>query len=325
MRPCNKAMPVASEMHGHSSRFLRSPTSFAVPLRLRKLTWIGVAALFCWPIQAGDVLANPALVRKPQRIVSLNLCVDQILVDLVPRRRIRALSYLATDPSVSAVADKARGLALTRGDPEEVVRFKPDLVIAGTFTTKATTSLLTRLGLRVLVMPLAQDFAGIRLAVRTIATAVGEPARGATVIASFDRKLSDPSHQRPTDRRPTALVYGVNGATAPPGTLADAVLRAAGLHNGTADRRVSATATLPLEALVARPPQLIVLVGPANEFRSAAADNLRHPALRWVLQRRASIRIPRALWLCGSPHVADAVVRLAIAARKLSVPQGQPQ
>lgn len=324
MQPHKKAMPVVREMQEYTSRYSAQPASSDVLSRLWKLTWIGVAALCCWPIQAGDAVANPAVARKPQRIVSLNLCVDQILVDLVSRRRIRALSHLATDPSVSAIAGKARGLVTTRGDPEEVVRFNPDLVIAGTFTTKATTNLLTRLGLRVLVMPLAQDFAGIRLAVRTIAAAVGEPDRGAVVVARFDRKLSDLSRQRPVGRRPTALVYGVNGITAPPGTLADAVLRAAGLRNGTADRHMSAAATVPLEALVARPPQLIVLVGAADEFRSAAADNLRHPALRWLLQQRASIRIPRALWLCGSPHVADAVVRLAIAARKLSVLQGQP-
>ena len=33
----------------------------------------------------------------PQRIVSLNLCVDQILVDLVALGRIAALSHLAAD------------------------------------------------------------------------------------------------------------------------------------------------------------------------------------------------------------------------------------
>lgn len=272
---------------------------------------------------AGNVVGNSGREGKPQRIVSLNVCVDQILVDLVPRKRIRALSHLATDPSVSAIADKARGLATTRGDPEEVVRFNPDLVIAGTFTTKATTSLLTRLGLRVLVMPLAQNFDGIRLAVRTIAAAVGEPDRGAAVIAKFDRKLLELSRQQQADARPTALVYGVSGATAVPGTLADAVLNAAGLHNAAVDRQMSAAATLPLELLVAQPPQLIVLVGAGDEYRSPAADNLRHPVLRQLLQERANIRIPRALWLCGSPRVADAVARLTSVARKLSVPREQ--
>ena len=137
----------------------------------RSLTWtlrrvgLSLAVLAFWPVCAGAVAAKPASEAKPQRIVSLNLCVDQILVDLVARQRIRALSHLAADASVSAVAKKARGIATTRGEPEQVVQFDPDLVIAGAFTTKATTSLLTRLGLRVLVMPLAQDFAGIRKAV----------------------------------------------------------------------------------------------------------------------------------------------------------------
>ena len=35
----------------------------------------------------------------PRRIVSLNLCTDQILLDLVPRDRIAALSELVADPA----------------------------------------------------------------------------------------------------------------------------------------------------------------------------------------------------------------------------------
>ena len=278
-----------------------------------------LVALAMQLLVSGAARAEQGPQPKPQRIVSLNLCVDQILVDLVPRSRIRALSHLAADKSVSAVAEMARGVPATRGEPEHVLQLNPDLVIAGTFTTKATTNLLERLGLSVLVMPLAQDFTGIRKAVRTIAAAVGEPGRGARLITRFDTALSKVSRQLPSGRRPSALVYGVNGATAAPSSLADTVLHAAGLQNAGPGRQTSAAGTLPLEVLVARPPQLIVLVGAADEYRTAAADNLRHPALRHVLRHNRSVRIPRALWLCGSPRVAEAVSRLAAAAQRLAV------
>jgi hypothetical protein len=41
------------------------------------------------------------------------------------------------------------------------------------------------------------------------------------------------------------------------------------------------------------------------------SDNLRHPALAALRERRPSIEVPWRLWLCGTPHIADAVVRLA--------------
>ena len=41
---------------------------------------------------------------KPQRIVSLNLCTDQLLLQLVEPERIAALTYLSDDPRQSVEA-----------------------------------------------------------------------------------------------------------------------------------------------------------------------------------------------------------------------------
>ena len=74
---------------------------------------------------------------------------------------------------------------------------------------------------------------------------------------------------------------------------------------------LTALLRLPLEVLVATPPDLIVLSSAAEEYRTVAADNLRHPALRLLRQRQASLELPWQLWLCGTPHIADVVARLA--------------
>ena len=47
-----------------------------------------------------------------------------------------------------------------------------------------------------------------------------------------------------------------------------------------------------------------------DEYRTAIADNLRHPVLRGLRQHHASLELPWQLWLCGTPHVADAIERL---------------
>ena len=72
----------------------------------------------------------------PRRIVSLNLCTDQLLMLLAPER-IAALSILATDPLLSVMAAEARRYPLVRGDAEEVLRFDPDLVVAAPFAARA--------------------------------------------------------------------------------------------------------------------------------------------------------------------------------------------
>ncbi|HEX5959615.1 MAG TPA: ABC transporter substrate-binding protein, partial [Hyphomicrobiaceae bacterium] len=68
---------------------------------------------------------------------------------------------------------------------------------------------------------------------------------------------------------------------------------------------------VPLEVLAATPPDLLVLTSAPDEYRTVASDILRHPVLQRLRQQRPSVEIPWRLWLCGTPHIADAVVRLA--------------
>jgi iron complex transport system substrate-binding protein len=272
------------------------------------------AGLACVPAPArGDVL--------PQRIVSLNLCTDQILVDLVPRARISAVSHLAADPLVSAVAGKARGIPWTRGEAETVLSYSPDLVIAGEYTTPATVALLERLGLRVLKVPLASDIAGLRTVTYQIADAVGARDAADALLAGFDRRLLAIASPVTSDA-PTAVVYQVNGLSAGPGSLADAVLQAAGFRNLAGELGLGPGGQLALEALVATPPDVIVLSGPVNEYRTAVADNLRHPALAAIMREHASVTLPWRLWLCATPHLADAVERLAAVRHELERSRG---
>jgi iron complex transport system substrate-binding protein len=250
-----------------------------------------------------------ARAEPPRRIVSLNLCTDQILVDLVGRERIAALSHLASDPALSAIAEEARGLVTIRGTAEEVLARNPDLVLTIAGSTPATVSLLERLGNRVLAVPLANDFDAIRSITRTIAQAVGEVQRGEQLLASFDARLAAGA---PADaRRPSALVYQLNSLASGPGTLVDAMLTAAGFRNLARELQLGPAGRLPLETLVANPPDLVVLATAPDAFRTIAADNLRHPALAAVLAERPHVLLGMADWLCGTPRAARAVEALA--------------
>lgn len=269
-------------------------------------------ALLASAVLAGAGLA-PARAEPPRRIASLNLCTDQILLDLVPRDRIAGVSWVASDTNVSPVATNIGGLTLLRGSAEEVLALDPDLIIAGTFTTPATVDLLRRLGRRVELVPLAQDLAGIRAILRQIATAVGEVARGERLIGELDARIAavGPPPARPV----TAIAYQVNSLVSGPGTLLDAAFAVAGIVNGADSRRLGRGGHLALEALVADPPDLVVLAQAPETYRTAVADNLRHPALIHLLAATPHLVLPMPLWLCGTPRIAEAVAML-VAARK---------
>jgi iron complex transport system substrate-binding protein len=267
---------------------------------------------------AGGALAAAALAwgtsalgaEPPRRIVSLDLCTDQLLVELVDRARIAAVTHLAADPTVSAIPEKARGIPVTRGAAEDVLGYDPDLILAGPFGVAASVDMLRRLGRRVVIVPLPQDLAGVRTAVRTVAAAAGAEREGEALIADFDRRLARLAAAS-TDPPPTAVIYQIGGTVSGPGSLADAALAAAGYRNRARDYRLTPGGQAPLEVLLADPPDLLVLSSGADEYRTVLADNLRHPALRLLRRQRPSIELPWRHWLCGTPHVVEAVERLA--------------
>lgn len=233
--------------------------------------------------------------RAADRVVSLNLCTDQMLVLLAPEK-IAALSPLAREPALSYVAPQAEHLPIVRASAEAVLRLHPDLILAGEYGAQSTLALLQQERLPLLRITLPQDFEGIRQMTRLLATALGVPRRGQALLAMMDAELASPPQP---DHSARALVWEPRGLTAGPGTLMDAMLHAAGMTNA------SDGSPLTVEALLRHPPDLLV-VPTAPAYPSLATTLLDHPALAG-LSRRA---IPPALTICPGPFNAKAVTML---------------
>jgi len=237
------------------------------------------------------VLAGP--VAAAERVVSLNLCTDQLLVLLAPEK-IVALSRLARDPALSFVAMDAARLPQVRADAEAVLRLRPDLVLAGGYGAQFAVVAVAARGIAVLRVGLPGGFEAIRAQVRQVAVALGATARGEALIADMDRRL--PSLQADGG---TAMLLEPRGWTSGPGTLGDAVLRAAGYRN-VGGRRMG------LEALLANPPDVLVTTE-APAWPSLATAMLDAPALRGVARRRYRA----ALLACAGPFTTQAVAEIA--------------
>jgi iron complex transport system substrate-binding protein len=238
------------------------------------------------------LLTQPAYAA---RVVSLNLCTDDYLMLLAPED-VTALSPLATDPSLSVVAEPARAEPWVRPDAEAVLRLHPDLVLAGPYGAATTLAALERHGLRIERTGLPQDFSAIRAETRHMAAVLGVPARGEALLAAMEKTLAA-IPPRPPIR---ALYLEARGYVVGPGSLEDAVLSAAGFANAGAGGQPG------LEAIVTNPPQVLVTADPAR-FPSLATDLLQHPALAGIPRRT----VPPALLACGGPWTARAAALLA--------------
>ena len=230
------------------------------------------------------------------RVVSLNLCTDQMLVLLAPWK-VAALSSLARDPALSFVAREAADHPVVRASAEAVLHLHPDLVLAAPFGAQTTLALLAAGRGSGAAHRTAPGFRRHPPGDAPSGEILGVPVRGDALLVAMGGDLDALPHPAKPRR---ALVWQPRGLTAGPGTLMDAVLRSVGLINASDGRRVG------LEALLTHPPDLLV-VPAAPEFPSLATALLDHPALAGIARRA----IPPALTICAGPFTARAAALLA--------------
>lgn len=267
------------------------------------------SALIAAATLGGAAAAAPAMAEPPARVVSMNVCTDQLAMLVSHPGQLHSVSWLAADPTISVLADEAGGLVLNRGLAEEIFLMKPDLIIAGTFTTRATVSLLNRLGFRVEEFEPAASFDDIRANVQRMGDLLGNPGRAAELIATFDADLEALGAHPPSDR--TLALYYANSYTSGAGTLADAVVEASGLRHLGREMGYAGTVKLPLEMLVAAEPDLVA--GRERDFGrpAKAQEGFRHPAYRAVAGGGRGIAIDSKYWVCGASFTLEAARRLA--------------
>lgn len=263
-----------------------------------------VIAALMEPGQAAD--------GAPGRVVSINLCTDQQAMAIAAPGQLASVSRLARDPSLSNMADVAATLPVNDGRAEEIVSLAPDLVLAGSFTSRATVGMLRRLGMRVEEFTPANSFDDIRENLTRMGLLLGRTEPADELVREFDARLaaleSDGSEIAP---KPVAVVYHIGNGTDGRGTLADEILTAAGWDNLAAKLGLGPYGALPLETLVASRPDLVLVGGAEASWSTEALPNARHPAIMAATDDGDRLMVlPDRSTICGTPFVVDAVARL---------------
>jgi iron complex transport system substrate-binding protein len=265
-------------------------------------TIAGAAVLsLLWP-------ASATTAGAAQRIVSLNVCTDELLLRLADPAKIASVTWLSRNPSGSNVAGLAEQVPINHGLAEQVVASEPDLVLAGTFTTRVAVGMLKRTAIPVIEFGVPRSFDEARQQIREVAALVQAEEKGRQLIDEIDRRVAAVAG-KPRSVRPTAVVLNPNGATVGQGTLADQVMTAAGLINIAAKLRTDNYGTIPLEVVALYEVDILIVSASRDGPPSQATEVLRHPILSKLARTRVVV-LPGRLWSCSGPGVAEAVERL---------------
>ena len=253
-----------------------------------------------------------AATPEPMRIVSLNLCVDSILVELVPPSRIAALTHYSRDPYRSTISGLAQKLPITYETAEEVVALQPDLVLAGRHSAIATRNALRRVGIRFELFEVPDTVAESLAQIRRIATLLGREPQGETLVAKIENAMQaarPPSNQAPL----TAGIYQPGGLTAGPATVTGELMGIVGLRNVAERYGVRSYSPLPLEQLISAPPQVLLVGETSNGAPMQAERIIHHRALRALQLQMRQEPFPARLLYCAGPTIIEALDALVAA------------
>ena len=245
------------------------------------------------------VVAAPARADQPNRVVSLKLCTDELVMALAAPHQIASVTYLAQQPEEFPRWREARRYRKNDGSLMSVAALAPDLVVDMGGGGRDTARIARRLGVRVIDLPYPQSLGDLEAAIRQVAAALGRPAAGARLVARLQAVV------RSAPRRQVKAVWlGGGGRSLATRGLGAEWMALAGLRQQQlpGDR-------LTLEQLLVDPPPLLV----RSDYRAGQYSSeqrwLSHPLVR-ANPRSRIIPTDGRRWTCMGPPMIDETLRL---------------
>jgi iron complex transport system substrate-binding protein len=246
-------------------------------------------------------LALPAKAESfPQRIISLNLCTDQLLMDLAPERVIGLSPYADADLAAPPLS----------GTAEEAMVLNPDLVVSGRFMKRATAAFIRGQGIALEEFDFIRSVAEAKRQLARFGEITGAREKAATRIAGIDAALGELRAQAGRARI-TVLPYARRGWASGEDSLMGDILREAGLANAAVEMGLKAGGFVRLEQLVALKPDALLMAEGDGKAKDQGQAMLLHPALARLYPAGRRILIPERLANCGGAALAATLRKLA--------------
>jgi iron complex transport system substrate-binding protein len=242
-----------------------------------------------------------------QRVVSVGVCADQLLLTLADPSQIASLSQNATNAAISYLSAMADQYPHGVGGIEALIGYAPDLVLADATTPAATLAMVERLDARLVVLPPVATVDEAIDQVHEVAALLGREEEGnnlADLIEAARRQATR------TNWGDTVVSFRRGGNVPGNDTLMSDLLAVIGLNN-VGDTLSKGDGRVPLEVLVASPPDYLVVPEEGSEPIAGPLAMLDHPALAALFPPEQRMLIPDRLTYCGGPSLPEALRRLA--------------
>lgn len=263
----------------HRGEVCFAPTTAAHPQAgafQKHFVWLLLAlVLFAAPVLAQDdafprtltdgLGVEVTILAEPQRIVSLTLSSDAVLLDLVAPERIAALTELSLDPGISnsAIASAAFDTHIAAAeDVEQVISLEPDLLLVASYTAPEVVEQYRQAGLTVFSTASPNSFAAIASNIRLIGQAVGAEDRAEAIVAQMESEIEAVSAAVAGRGESVRVLYLTpNNYTSGVDSSISEIIAAAGGVDLAAEAGIEQYAPLSDEFIIEQDPDIILLSG----------------------------------------------------------------
>ncbi len=260
-----------------------------------------VAAALVLP---GTLFFVPALAAGLPRVVSMNVCTDQLLITLADSEQIIGLSRFSRDASWAT--DDISRYPILSGGAEDVLVLRPDVVVASLFDKRSTRELLRGHGLHLAEFAVPRNLDEAKVQIRAMGEIAGHPDRAAREIARLDAAVAR-ARRAVADRPYRVLPLSRRGWVSGSDSFVSSLMTETGLFNAAGDLGVGMGGFASLEAIVSLKPDFLLVSQVGDHAGDDGQAFLLHPALERFYPRSRRIVIPERLIECGGVMLAEAL------------------
>jgi iron complex transport system substrate-binding protein len=258
-----------------------------------------------------------SVASAPRRVVSQTIGTDDILLALADPGQIAALCHLAHDPLYAPDAALAKGYPALKGSSaEDILRFKPDLVLMTSFSPPDSAALLKKSGVKLYIMDKYETLEDVYECLRQVGDLLGRRQRADALIVSCRARVSALAAALKGVKPVRVISAGVYPYISGADTSFQDICDHAGAINVAAEAGIKGVVPIPSEQLLTW--KIDVLIGPTEhrpgDTGPKLIDRLKNIAPFRYLQaykKGSVIEIPGALFAAASHHRITAFEILA--------------
>lgn len=217
-----------------------------------------------YPLTLTDAAGTSVTISsKPKKIVSLPLGTCEMLLSIVDKSIIAAMTHYVDDANISNVADAAKGVGQRLdSNAEKIIALQPDLVFVDAWAEKDFIQQLRDAKLTVFVLNIVTSIDQEKEMLKLLGNIIDESSKAVETISWMDAKLKEVSDKLANlkeEQKLTILDYSEMSSTSGKGTNFDDVVIRAGLINPVSKEGLEGWPQLSKEMVIKYNPDIISL------------------------------------------------------------------